>query len=496
MSTRTKSKNALAIALVLPIVASVGLTAAAPSSGAVSRQQAYNGGFEAGRAGWAVTTPRTRLKVVKQGLSGSKAVKLSKRRPGPAGITGRSRAIRSTTAGAKYAVSAWVRTNQPGALGSLILRESVGGNAVMNTKKVFRAARGWRKVSLTAVTRRSSSQLDVNLFMSRLNKRKSVLVDGVSVVRVGSTAGGSTTPYNPPYNPPPPSPGTAGKMSNGCSISSRGLPVASCGALLGAAYGSNTDPTAWENTMGHRLGVRRTYYGASQVDKGVSVAKADLAKDRIPWISYKLPYSWPEMAAGKGDAWTRDLAVKLSKLDGPVWLALHHEPEGDADIKQWTAMQARLAPIVRSAASNVAYSIVVTGWNQLYGQAQYSLDSLWPKNTKIDMLGVDVYNKYGAVKDGKEYTTHTDMENDYFKKFAAWANPKGIAWGVAETGFTNKAAEVDPQWVQRSYNLMKKHNGVAFTYFNTNLNSIANWALETDTKKRVYAAALKTTPTL
>ena len=103
------------------------------------------------------------------------------------------------------------------------------------------------------------------------------------------------------------------------------------------------------------------------MDKAVSVSKADLAKKRIPWISFKLPYSWSEMAAGKGDAWTKDLAVKLGKLDGPVWLAFHHEPEGDGDITQWTAMQARLAPIVRANASNVAYTIVVTGWNQLYG---------------------------------------------------------------------------------------------------------------------------------
>ena len=183
--------------------------------------------------------------------------------------------------------------------------------------------------------------------------------------------------------------------------------------------------------------------------------------------------------------------MKLNALDGPVWIAFHHEPEGDGDIKVWTAMQARLAPIVRSAASNVSFTIVVTGYHQLYGQAQYSLDSLWPKNTKVDMLGVDVYNKYGVVKDGKEYTTHTDLEGDYFSKFAAWANPKGIAWGVAETGFTDKAAVVNPQWVQNSYNLLKKYNGVAFTYFNTTLNSIANWALSRETK-RVFTAAPRT----
>ena len=71
-----------------------------------------------------------------------------------------------------------------------------------------------------------------------------------------------------------------------------------------------------------------------------------------------------------------------------------------------------------------------------------------------------------------------------------------MAWGVAETGFTDKAAEVDPQWVQRTYNLLKANNGVAFTYFNTTLNSIAYWALTTATKKAVYTAALRTTPTI
>jgi hypothetical protein len=247
--------------------------------------------------------------------------------------------------------------------------------------------------------------------------------------------------------------------------------------------------------MGHVLGVRRTYYGPTHVDKAVTVSKADLAKKRLPWISFKLPFSWADMAAGKGDAWTRDLATKLSKVDGPVWLAFHHEPEGDADIRQWTAMQARLAPIVRGIAPNVAYSIVLTGWHQLYGDAQYRLDSLWPK-TKIDLLGVDVYNKYGVIKDGVETTKKTDLEEAYWKKFNAWATPKGIAWGVAETGFTDKAAEEDPQWVTRTYNEVKANNGVAFTYFNTTLNSVANWALTTATKKRVFKEAIRPTPTI
>ena len=247
--------------------------------------------------------------------------------------------------------------------------------------------------------------------------------------------------------------------------------------------------------MDKQLGVRRTFWGATQVDKAVSIAAADLAKGRLPWISFKLPYSWSAMANGQGDAWT-DLATKLSKLDGPVWLAFHHEPEGDGDITQWTAMQAHLAPIVRAAAPNVAYSIVLTGYHQYYGAQQYSLDSLWPKNTKIDLAGFDIYNQYGVVKDGQMNTKGTNMVTQYFSKLKAWSDQTGVPWGIAETGYTDKASEDDPQWVNRTYNELKQYGGKAFAYFNTNLNSIANWELSTQLKKSQYTAAIKDKPTL
>ena len=132
------------------------------------------------------------------------------------------------------------------------------------------------------------------------------------------------------------------------------------------------------------------------MDAAVSTAASDLRHNRVPWISFKLPYSWEEMRDGRGDTWTRQLARRMAKLNGPVWLAFHHEPEGDGDLRAWTAMQARLAPIVRRTAPNVAYSIILTGWNQLYGDRAYSLNKVWPRSTKIDLVGFDVYDKYGV----------------------------------------------------------------------------------------------------
>ncbi len=282
-------------------------------------------------------------------------------------------------------------------------------------------------------------------------------------------------------------------LSNGCTYSARGIPR--CGVLLGAAYGANTDPLPWERAMGHPLGVRRTYWAADQVDAAVSSAQRDLQLQRLPWMSFKLPHSWEGMRDGLGDEWARALATQLSQLDGPVWVAFHHEPEGDGDVRAWTAMQARLAPIVRKAAPNVAYSVILTGWHQLYGAPQYRFSSIWPENTEVDIAGFDVYNKYGALRNGHRVHQPTDFEHHYFRQFSRFAESHDIAWALAETGQTDRSAEVDPHWLLGTYMSLLKHDGIAFSYFNSTLNSNFPWRL-IGAKEEEFAQVLRTTPTL
>jgi hypothetical protein len=282
-------------------------------------------------------------------------------------------------------------------------------------------------------------------------------------------------------------------LTNGCSYSVRGIPT--CGVLLGAAYGSNTEPLEWERSMGHPLGVRRTYWDATDVEQAASTAQQDLRRQRLPWMSFKLPHSWDQMRDGLGDSWARGLAQRMALVDGPVWLAFHHEPEGDGDIQSWKATQERLAPIVRAAAPNVAYTIILTGWNQLYGDAQYSFSSVWPEGTAIDVVGFDVYDKYGVERNGSPINLPTDFEGHYFAEFRRFAEEKGVAWALAETGHTDRSADVRDDWVLRTYLSVLKYEGVAFSYFNSTQNSIAPWHL-TGTKEEEFAKTLRMTPTL
>ena len=285
----------------------------------------------------------------------------------------------------------------------------------------------------------------------------------------------------------------AGRLSNGCRYGQRGIP--GCGAFLGQTYGANADPAPFEKRYGRRLGIHRSYFRADQVSWAVDVARDDLAHGRLPWVSFKLPTSWEEAAAGAADTWAVSLVKQFARLDGPVWLAFHHEPEYDGDITAWRKMQERLGPIVRSQ-DNLAFTVIVTGYHQFYGEEQFRLDNMWPRGIKVDVAGFDIYNQLGVVKDGKENTTGTNLKAWYFSKIKRWAEREGVAWGLAETGFTHKAARVDRHWIRRTHRQLEDAGGVAFAYFNTTLNSIAPWDLSTKVKRAGWREAQTSGPLL
>jgi hypothetical protein len=278
-------------------------------------------------------------------------------------------------------------------------------------------------------------------------------------------------------------------LSNGCAVSARGIP--SCGAYVGAAYGSNTDPASWESSMGRTLGVHRTYWSSSQVAGAVKSATTDAAKHRIPWMSFKVPYSWKDMAAGKGDAWAKDLATRMKSTGGPVWIAMVHEPENDGgDIQQWKAMQAHLAPIMRAAAPNLGYSIILMGYHEFHGDAKYAMSAIWP-NTKIDVAGFDIYETYGAKN-----SVWKAFDTNYYQPLQAWSKKTGVPWGLAETGFSDGAARAKSTWMSTTYNQMVARGGIAFSYFNTNLNSTTNWKLSFAAKQNQFTGIIKSAPTM
>jgi hypothetical protein len=116
---------------------------------------------------------------------------------------------------------------------------------------------------------------------------------------------------------------------------------------------------------------------------------------------------------------------------------------------------------------------------------------MMPK-VKFDILGIDPYNDYG--KNGS--TKHSDMVGLYLKPTAQWAKANGVAWGVAETGLSDEASTSNPQWVRQTFASVEEYDGIAMSYFNTDLNAYLHWELNTATKIADFTAAIKDTPAL
>ena len=238
----------------------------------------------------------------------------------------------------------------------------------------------------------------------------------------------------------------------------------------------STDPERREAELGRRLALHRTYYQADEIDRAVRDATADLAAGRLPWISFKAPLSWADMAAGKGDAWSTELADALATVPGPVWVAVHHEPENDGDMDLWTEMQRQIAPIIHARTTTWPTRSSTRGWNT-FGGGNNTVATKWPGDDHVDILAIDAYNDYGAIRNGREGTKVLDLKT-YYAKMAAWAEAHGTAWAIGETGQTSKASAVDPTWLDRTYHDMVAMGGAGLSYYDSTANSVADWTLD------------------
>ncbi|WP_101524678.1 hypothetical protein [Nocardioides houyundeii] len=261
--------------------------------------------------------------------------------------------------------------------------------------------------------------------------------------------------------------------------------------LLGAAHGANTEPTSLESAAGGPLALRRTYFQSTEVDLAVATAAADLAKNRTPFVSFKLPTTWDRMAAGDGDAWARDAARRLAAIGEPgreVWVVLHHEPERDQpDIRQWTALQQRLAPMFDRP--GIRFGICVTGWNQFHGEPEFSFESMYPFGAPIDFIALDVYQTYGELKNPTKWS---DL-SDYWRRMGAFAASVGVDWGLGEFGITDEGF-ADPRgrtFFTDTVTEMKAHGGSFAAYFDSHLNTGGSSLALSGLKLVAWAAAAR-----
>lgn len=494
--TSLTSKSRLTGMLSVSLVAGLTLACAAPVVGGdiqtatAAAPAVKNGTFNTGVADWRTNSSEQILRHTTNGRTGGAAELSTKSKVGGVVLNDVKPTVTNAPTGKSYTVTAWVRAAKPGLGGHLRVRATDKKATDTHKQYFYLGTNQWTKVSFTFTNQRADAKFDLNVLAYSLGADDKFYVDDVTLLE-GQSSSGEQLPPAGSVDPKPEAPNVDGYLTNNGTYSKIGVP--SKGAYFGAAVGGNTDPAVFERETGAKLGIRRTFYGPSNVNSAVKIAAGDIANNRLPWMSFKLPYSWKEMAAGKGDAWTKDLVAKLDALNGPVWLAFHHEPEGDAPIEDWVAMQKHLSPLVKKNSDNIAYTTILTGWNQLYGNAKYSLENTWPGDGLVDVIGFDVYNFQDTVKNGKTQPA-VDIDERYFRHFEAFAKKHNVDWAIAETGINDIASKNDPSWMDRTYKQLVNRGGIGMSYFNTPLNSSTTWAITDKVKTKQFADVLKTSP--
>ena len=153
-------------------------------------------------------------------------------------------------------------------------------------------------------------------------------------------------------------------------------------------------------------------------------------------------------------------------------------------------MQEHLAPIVRAAARNVAFTVILTGFHQLFGDPAWRLEEAWPRDTTIDVAAFDIYTEFGSVKAGRVVEDWPDLRDDWFAPLGEWAREQGVAWGLAETGVTDEAFTREPGLISRNFEDLVAEGAIAFSYFDSPLNTPASFELTGADKIADFAAVL------
>jgi len=255
----------------------------------------------------------------------------------------------------------------------------------------------------------------------------------------------------------------------------------------GATVSWHRDLHAWEERLGHPLTVNRTYFGPDQVLEMLYRVRLDHAQGRLPFVSTQCPGTWALFANGGHDAWLQDLLDGLAATEGPVFLALHHEPEQDAgyagmDAADWVAMQTRAIAAARDLADNVTVVPVLT--QRTFDRRSGRRPDNWLVPS-ADVLGIDVYNDW-SLRNGQPWAGFADLMEDV----RSWTG--GLPIAVAEYG-TRSPLE-DPErgadWLREAFTYALSNDIVCLAYYNSYVNALdGSWELD-GPRERAFAELL------
>jgi hypothetical protein len=206
------------------------------------------------------------------------------------------------------------------------------------------------------------------------------------------------------------------------------------------------------------LGVCRRYYQSTDLAKFSTETDALKAVGALNAASFKVPGNdWAGVGAGKYDTWLGQVRDAVKAAGVPVFLCLHHEPNGNGTPADFKAMYAHAAPILKQA-DNLVLMPIHNGW-------LFVDDNGWQQwmVPEADVNGIDIYPRKMADKAELVAKYQKGLDN-----LASGGKPMFLAeYGARDLVQGDYAA----QMIRDLYDyLIERGDVVGVSYFNSSKN--------------------------
>lgn len=448
---------------------------------AASKQRIVNGNFSNGTNGWRTADPSNHpLAVTNSGRHGAGA-EITPRNTSQVVLDDVKSTIRSTTAGTKYDVIAYVRSSRPGVTAQVRVQELNAAGNEASEASVTLDNTEWRKLTLSRTAKRTGSTLDLNIRFNGATASQKLYVDDVSFLELDPVVSSPT----PPAPSPPVSPGQCTR------------PAPPKGTQFGSSISMTS--TIWAE---HALADRDAIFGKIRAvriwDEPMPFSWSDRRTSHLKGRTLVMSFrpAPADVLSGKHDAELRRW-FQEAPSDSTIYWNYVHEPETPIDdqkkftadiyLRAWRHIDKIADSVCRQ---NMYATLVLMGWTTK-PESKKDWRKFYAGDDVIDVLAFDPYN--GVHDPTRDYYASPASMMDSVVKVSKDA---GKPWAIAEFGSRKIKSDATGSgrgaWLTAFANYTRSNGALFVTYFHSTRD--ADWRLLDKPSQDAWRAAVASSP--
>jgi hypothetical protein len=311
--------------------------------------------------------------------------------------------------------------------------------------------------------------------------RRDLLGIGAAVALTAAAASCSGPGRTSPFADRPPL-ASKSPTALGNGVMPRELPNGSL--YYGASLPYDRSLTDWEDKLGARLALRRSYFTPDPNESAQLVARcrSDLAHRRLPHVSVKPPGTWREIANGQYDDWLASMLGPLGNDGLPLIFTLNHEPENDAGPpgmgpSDFVAMQRHAIRLAADLAPQVLVVPVLQQWT-FDRQRGDDIDPAAWLVPDADVMGLDAYNLWSPMNRSEWRSFGSKLD-----EAIGWFEGRRLVIGEYGCRINPQTPGLAAEWLRDAADYARTNNFMSMSYFSSPVDADeGSWELTGETE--------------